>query len=164
MDTTVLTNPQTLFELHWFSQECSFSDRGSHTALVVMFLSLCQSVTVPQYFFLSFFLFNKFIYLFLAALGLRCCVQAFSSCGERGYSSSWCVGFSVQWLLLLHSTGSRCTGFSSCGLRARERRLSSCGAQAQLLHGMWDLPGPGLEPVSPALAGGFLITAPPGKS
>ena len=29
---------------------------------------------------------------------------------------------------------------------------------------MWDLPGPGIEPVSPALAGGFLTTAPPGKS
>ena len=29
---------------------------------------------------------------------------------------------------------------------------------------MWDLPGPGLEPVSPALAGGFLTTAPPGKT
>ena len=29
---------------------------------------------------------------------------------------------------------------------------------------MWDLPGPGLEPVSPALAGGFLNTASPGKS
>ena len=29
---------------------------------------------------------------------------------------------------------------------------------------MWDLPGPGLEPVSPALAGRFLITVPPGKS
>ena len=28
---------------------------------------------------------------------------------------------------------------------------------------MWDLPGPGLEPVSRALAGGFLTTAPPGK-
>ena len=28
---------------------------------------------------------------------------------------------------------------------------------------MWDLPGPGLEPESPALAGGFLTTAPPGK-
>ena len=28
---------------------------------------------------------------------------------------------------------------------------------------MWDLPGPELEPVSPALAGGFLTTAPPGK-
>ena len=30
--------------------------------------------------------------------------------------------------------------------------------------GVWDLPGPGLEPMSPALAGGLLTTAPPGKS
>ena len=29
---------------------------------------------------------------------------------------------------------------------------------------MWDLPGPGIEPMSPALAGGFSATAPPGKS
>ena len=29
---------------------------------------------------------------------------------------------------------------------------------------MWDLPGPGLEPVFPALAGGFITTASPGKS
>ena len=29
---------------------------------------------------------------------------------------------------------------------------------------MWDLPGPGIEPVCPALAGGFLTTGPPGKS
>ncbi|KAJ8780487.1 hypothetical protein J1605_011751 [Eschrichtius robustus] len=29
---------------------------------------------------------------------------------------------------------------------------------------MWDLPGPGLEPVSPALAGAFLTTALPGRS
>ena len=28
---------------------------------------------------------------------------------------------------------------------------------------MWNLPGPGLEPVSLALAGGFLTTSPPGK-
>ena len=28
---------------------------------------------------------------------------------------------------------------------------------------MWDLPGPGLGRVYPALAGGFLTTAPPGK-
>ena len=28
---------------------------------------------------------------------------------------------------------------------------------------MWDLPGAGHEPMSPALAGGFLTTAPPGK-
>ena len=54
-------------------------------------------------------------------------------------------------------------GFSSCVMWALERGLSSCGAQAQLLHGMWDLPGPGLKPVSPALAGRFLTTVPPGK-
>ena len=29
---------------------------------------------------------------------------------------------------------------------------------------MWDLPRPGLEPVSPALAGGFLTTVPAGKT
>ena len=28
---------------------------------------------------------------------------------------------------------------------------------------MWDLPGPGLKLVSPALAGGFLTTEPPGE-
>ena len=28
---------------------------------------------------------------------------------------------------------------------------------------MWDLPGLGLKPMSPALAGRFLTTAPPGK-
>ena len=42
-------------------------------------------------------------------------------------------------------------------------RLSNRGSRAQLLHGMWDLPRPGLEPVSPALAGRFSTTAPPGK-
>ena len=31
-----------------------------------------------------FFFFNKFIYLFLAVLGLRCCARVFSSCSERG--------------------------------------------------------------------------------
>ena len=29
---------------------------------------------------------------------------------------------------------------------------------------MWDLPGSGIKPVSPALASGFLTTGPPGKS
>ena len=33
---------------------------------------------------LFFFLINLFIYLFLVALGLRCCARAFSSCGEQG--------------------------------------------------------------------------------
>ena len=34
--------------------------------------------------FLFILKFILFIYFFLAALGLRCCTQAFSSCGERG--------------------------------------------------------------------------------
>ena len=45
-----------------------------------------------------------------------------------------------------------------------EHRPSSCGAWAQLPRGMWDLPRPGMQPVSPALAGGFLTTGTPGKS
>ena len=32
----------------------------------------------------SFFLKLIYFILFLAALGLRCCTQAFSSCGEQG--------------------------------------------------------------------------------
>ena len=47
--------------------------------------------------------------------------------------------------------------------RLQTRRLSSCGSRAQLLHGMWDPPRPGLEPASPAPAGRFSTTAPPGK-
>ena len=38
--------------------------------------------------------------------------------------------FLLRWLLLLWSTGSRCTGFSSCGSQVLERRLNSCGARA----------------------------------
>ena len=64
-----------------------------------------------------------------------------------------------------------CRGFSPCGVRALRRQasvialrgLSSCGAPAELPRGTWHLPGPGTEPVSPALAGGFLTTRLPGK-
>ena len=90
-------------------------------------------------------------------------VRGLSLVASGGYSSLLCVGFSLWCLLLLQSTGCRHTGFSNCGSRALEHRLSSCGAWALLLHGMWDPPGPGLEPVSPALAGRFLTTAPPEK-
>ena len=50
----------------------------------------------------------------------------------------------------LRCTGSMHVGFSSCGTRAAP--------------GMWDLPGPGIEPMSPVLAGGFLTNVPRGKS
>ena len=50
------------------------------------------------------------------------------------------------------------------GTWALELGLSSCGTQAWLLCSMWDLPGPGIEPICHALAGGFLTTGLPGKS
>ena len=76
------------------------------------------------------FLINLFIYSFLAVLGLCCCVGFPLVLVSGGYSSLRCTGFSLRWLLLLWSTGSRRVGFSSCGAQALERRLSSCGARA----------------------------------
>ena len=69
--------------------------------------------------FLVFFnLFILFIYfwlrwVFVAARGLSLVVAS------RGYSLLQCACFSLQWLLLLQSKGSRCVGFSSCGTRAQ---------------------------------------------
>ena len=55
--------------------------------------------------------------------------------------------------------------FSCCRARTLGLAgLSSCGSRAWLLHSTWDPPGSGIEPESPALAGGLLTTAPPGKS
>ena len=53
----------------------------------------------------------------------------------------------------------------SCGLRALEHAgFSICGTWAELFGSMWNVPRPGIIPMSPALAGGFLSTVPPGKS
>ena len=124
----------------------------AHICLETIFVFLfCRM----DFFFFFFFWLH---WVFAAARG----VSLVAASG--GYSSLRCAVFSLWWLLLLRNMGSRRAGFSSCGSHAAEHRLSSCGARAQLLRGMWALPGPGLEPVSPALAGGFLTTAPPGKS
>ena len=87
----------------------------------------------------------------MVVLGLCFCARAFSSCGKRGPLFIAVCGplTSAASLVAEH--------------RLQTRRLSSCGSRAQLLCGMWDLPRPGLEPVSLALAGRFSITAPPGK-
>ena len=60
----------------------------------------------------------------------------------------------VMWDLLLQRVDSL----------VMAHRLSSCGAWAYLLHDIWDLSFPAIKPMSPALAGGFLATGPPGKS
>ena len=75
----------------------------------------------PQVLFLKKI--NLFIYyLFLAALGLRCCVWLSLVVASRGYSSLRCVGFSLWWLLLLRSMGSRRTAQAS-GMWVNEPQL-----------------------------------------
>ena len=84
---------------------------------------------------------------------------------HRGAWASHCSGISCCRARALGTRASVIVAHRvrSCGSRALEHRLSSYGARAQLIRGMWDLPGPGLELVSPASAGGFLTTVPPGK-
>ena len=87
----------------------------------------------------------------MAVSGLRFCARAFSSCGEWGP-----LFIAVRGPLTIAAS-------LVAEHRLQMRRLSSCGSRAQLLHGTWDLPRPGLEPVSAALAGRLSTTAPPGK-
>ena len=89
-------------------------------------------------FFKILYKFYLFIYfwlhwVFVAVHGLSLVVAS------GGYSSLRCMGFLLRWLLLLQSMGSRLTGSSSCGLRALERRLSSCGMRASVVvaRGLW---------------------------
>ena len=62
------------------------SSRKEQTKLFLILETLCflSPLTVILFPRLFLFLKNKFIYLFLAALGLRCCTRAFSSCFEQG--------------------------------------------------------------------------------
>ena len=67
------------------------------------------------YFFIfNFYYFLKFIYfwlcwVFIPSHGLSLVAAS------GGYSWLRCTSFSLQWLLLLRSMGSRHAGFSSCG-------------------------------------------------
>ena len=87
----------------------------------------------------------------MAVLGFHFCLRAFSVCGKQGPLFIAVHGpLTIAVSLVVEH-------------RLQTRRLSNCGPRAQLLRGMWDLPRPGLEPVSPALAGRLSTTAPPGK-
>ena len=125
-----------------FSGECFCNDK------------FCRRPSSPNastiFFFFNTFIIYLFIYI-LAVLGPRLCARAFSSCSKRGP-----LFIAVRGPLTIAAS-------PVAEHRLQTRRLSSCGSRALLLRGMWDLPRPGLEPVSPALAGGFSTTAPPGK-
>ena len=113
-----------------------------------------------------------FVYLFIfGCVGSSLLHAVFLQLRQAGATlhcsarASHCGGFSCGTQALgVQASVVVAHGFSSCGSWALEGRLSSCGTQVQLLRGMWDLPRPGLKSVSPALAGRFLITAPPGKT
>ena len=87
-------------------------------------------------------------------------MRAFSSCSEQGL-----LFVEVRRLLIVvASLHCRAWALGKQASVVVAHGLSSCGARAYLLCSVWDLPGPGLEPVSPALAGRFSTTVPPGKS
>ena len=99
----------------------------------------------------SFFL-NLFLYFYSWLCWVFVSVRGLSPvAASGGHSSSWCAGlFTIAASPVAEH-------------RLQTRRLSNCGSRAWLLRGIWDLPRPGLEPVSPALAGRFSTTVPPGK-
>ena len=120
----------------------------SNKFVVVFIVVLSVFPFLKNYLFIYFWL----CWVFVSVRGLPLVAAS------GGHSSSRCAGLSLSRPLLLQSTGSR-----RAGSVVVAHGPSSCGSRAQLLRGMWDLPRPGLEPVSPALAGRFSTTAPPGK-
>ena len=95
----------------------------------------------------------RFIRFFLATLGVGCCLQVSLSRGEQGLLSS-CGGLA-----------SPCGGLSHCGPWAPWcMGFKSLGSQALLPRGMWNLPRPGIKPLSHALAGRFFTAGPEVKS
>ena len=104
----------------WEISLCNFKGEISgcfeHT-ITQLILTIIATLTNMFYFFFI----NLFIYLFyfclcwvfIAARRLSLVVAS------GGYSSLRCASFSLWWLLLLWSTGSRHVGFSSCVSRAQ---------------------------------------------
>ena len=93
------------------------------------FSKLIFSQNLLYFFFYKFILFIYFWlhWVFFATRGISLVVVS------GGYSSLQFVGFSLWWLLLLRSTGSRSVGFSSCGARAQQLWLTGSRVQAQQL-------------------------------
>ena len=57
----------------------------------------------------------------------------------------WCTGFSVQWLLLMQSMGSRCADFSTFSSQVQKFQCTDlCVSELPLRK--WDLPRPGRVP------------------
>ena len=91
-------------------------------------------------------------------LGL-CCSTDFSLGAENERRSAAVAhGLLAQWPLLVWSSGSGGRRLGDRGAWAQQ-----FDTQASLLHGRRDLPRPGIEPMSPVVAGGFLTAEPSRK-
>ena len=93
----------------------------------------CNYIFFLFQFFFLIFLFIYYFWLrqvFVAACGLSLVAASGS------YSLLRCAGFSLRWLLLLRSTGSRLAGFSSCGSWAQQLWFVGSRARAQQLWRM----------------------------
>ena len=75
----------------------------------------CQRFIVFISIFKNLFILSIYFWLYWVLVAM-CGLSLVAA--SRGYSSLWCTGFSLRWLLLLWSMGSRHAGFSSCGERA----------------------------------------------
>lgn len=83
-----------------------------------------------------------------------------------------CRGAEFHWLLFVieHRLQVRgllqlqCIGSVVVTCRPWSSQAPVVVSMALVLHGMWNLPGPGVEPMPPTLAGGLFTTIPPEKS
>ena len=102
-----------------------------YTELVVVFIGLLRFV---------FYLWFLFFFLEGSCSGFGCFVVFFwwgaIGCVLDFFGFNWFFIFVPGLSLVAASRPPGCTGFSSCG------------AWAQLLHRMWNLPRPGMEPMS----------------
>ena len=133
--------------------------------------SICYLQTFYLFLYFSIILFiylmaaGSFYYaIYLMACWVFMAPRAFPQLQQAGATLQlWCEGFSLRWLLLWIMGSRAQEAFSSCSSQTLKHRLNGCGAWAQLLCGMWDLPKSGIELLSSALAGEFFTTEPLGK-
>ena len=97
-------------------------------------------------------------------LGLHCCSGFSLDAVSRGYSLVVELRLLIAVASLVVEHRLKGVGASVVGsFQALEHRLSSCGEGLSCPHGIWNLPELGIKPMSPALAGLFFTTEPPGK-
>ena len=103
----------------------------------------------------SFSLIYSFIYFWLCWDFIAACRISLTAVVSRAYSSWWGWGFLIVVTFLV--------GLVAQVLGTQASVVVACGPSRSTAYGIL-VPWPGIEPVSSAVAGGFLTIGPPGKS